>query len=236
MELEPYGIERKMYVLGIETSTAVGTIAVVRDGEVLVSETIATAMDHSSSLLPVLDRVLRGLKVSIRELDGVGIGIGPGSYTGVRVGIAFAKGLQFAMKKPLIGVCSLEAMTYSHSSFDGQICVLMDAKIEIIYWAVYEWKGRRLKIIQPPTITPIQEIQVSGQRIIFLSPDIGKYGEILRERFGRGRDIVMEVAYPQAEYVALKALERIETGAYNPEAKIEPYYLRPSTAELKFRK
>ena len=225
-----------MYVLGIETSTAMGTIAVVRDEEVLVSQTIATAMHHSSNLLPVLDRVLRGLKVSIREFDGGGIGIGPGSYTGVRVGIAFAKGLQFAMKKPLIGVCSLEAMTHSYSSFDGQICVLVDAKMEMVYWAVYERKGKRLKTIQAPTITAVEEIRVVGRGIIFLSPDIGKYGKILRERFGRGRDIVMKIAYPQAEYVALKALERIETGKYNPEAKIEPYYLRPSTAELKFRK
>ncbi len=225
-----------MYVLGVETSTAKGTIAVVRDGEVLVSETVATAMEYSSNLLPVLDRVLRGLKLSIKEFDGLGIGIGPGSYTGVRVGIAFAKGLQFAMKKPLIGVCSLEAMTYSHSSFNGQICVLVDAKMEMVYWAVYECKGKRLETIQPPTITPVEQIQVSVQRIVFLSPDIEKYGEVLRERFGRGRDIAMEVAYPQAEYVALKALERVGTGEYNLEAKIEPYYLRPSTAELKFRK
>lgn len=224
-----------MLTLGIDTATAVGSLAVARDGRVLGTETISSDAEHSAALSPALERLLERCEVSLKELDGIGVGLGPGSYTGLRVGIAFAKGLEFGLEVPLVGVPSLEAMAYTCGDFDdrhpgGTICALVDAKMGGIYAGLYRASGDEVAVVREPWVSRAEAFAVAVEGpLLFVGPDeavIGKLGAAFENAEFRE-------AHPDAAYAALRAACLLGRGKRTERfATIHPYYLRPSFAEL----
>jgi tRNA threonylcarbamoyladenosine biosynthesis protein TsaB len=220
--------------LGIDTATTVGSLALARGAQVLGTTTVTESADHSAELAPALDRVLDACAVSLDEIEAIGVGLGPGSYTGLRVGIAFAKGLEFGLGVPLAGVPSFEAIAYACRDLAGAqsatICTLVDARMGGIYAGLYRVRDGRLDVVRGPWVSKVGEftLDVEGP-VLFAGPNaavMDKLGETFKGSEFRQ-------AYPDAGYTAVRAAallsERTTTERF---ATLEPYYLRPSFAEL----
>ncbi len=238
-----------MLLLGVDTATTVGSLALARGGEVLGAKTIVEdaarrSAEHSAELGPALDSLLERCGVSLNDLTGIGVGLGPGSYTGLRVGIAFAKGLEFGLGVPLVGVPSFEAIAYACRDFGGTICALVDARMGGIYAGLFRvraglfrvraglfrTRGEGVEVVREPWVSKVGEfvLEVEGP-LLFAGPDAA-----VMEKLGalfKGADF--REAYPDAAYTALRA-EALLAGRKETQrfATIEPYYLRPSFAEL----
>lgn len=222
-----------MYCLGIDTSAAVGSVAVTFDDAPLCHQVISTNMTHSVNILPAMQKVITEAGISLKQLNAVAVGVGPGSYTGVRVGIAFAKGIAFGLKIPIAGVCSFESMLYAHKGFDGAICTLVDAKMGGTYWGAYRWNSNEIITLNKPSVSRTEDINFqSDNKILFLSPDIEKFMGTLRPKFSVSASIEFKEAFPDATYIAILGAKRLSEKDKHPEIKLEPYYLRPSMAEM----
>ena len=133
-----------MKILGIDTSTPIGSVALI-NGEHLVAEhTLNIVQAHSSRLMPAIDTVLKWGDITAAELDGCAVGTGPGSFTGIRIGIATIKSLCYALDKPIVGVSTLEAIAYNLRWNEGLICPILDARRNEVYGAIFrggdEWQ------------------------------------------------------------------------------------------------
>lgn len=133
-----------MKILGIDTSTSIGSVALI-DGEHIVAEhTLNIVQAHSSRLMPAIDTVLKWGDITAAELDGCAVGTGPGSFTGIRIGIATIKSLCYALDKPIVGVSTLEAIAYNLRWNEGLICPILDARRNEVYGAIFrggdEWQ------------------------------------------------------------------------------------------------
>jgi len=219
-----------MFFAGIDTATSVGSLALARDGEVLGAETILEDAEHSAALGPALAALLERCHVKLREVQGLGVGLGPGSYTGLRVGIAFAKGLEFGLGVPLVSVPSFEAMAYACGDFDGTICTLVDARMGGIYAGLYRVRGATVEAVREPWVVEAGEfaLEVEGP-LLFAGPD-----EAVMHKLGEGFEgAAFRQKNPDAGYTALRAAALLgERTTAERFATIEPYYLRPSFAEL----
>ena len=208
-------------------------MAVSRDGTRLCCKVISTNMTHSANILPATQKVIEEAGISLKDLDTVSVGIGPGSYTGVRVGIAFAKGIAFGLKIPIAGICSFESMLFAHKGFDGTICTLVDAKMGGTYWGAYRWNNNEIITLNNPAVSRTEDIDFNfDNKVLFLSPDIEKFIETLRSKFATPVSIDFKEAFPDAGYIAILGEKRILEKDKHPEIKLEPYYLRPSMAEI----
>lgn len=221
-----------MLSLGIDTATTVGSLALAHDGHVLGRETIVEDAEHSAELGPAVDRLLEQGGAAFKDLGAIGVGRGPGSYTGLRVGVAFAKGLEFGLRVPLVGVPSFEAIAsrVTRDDFEGTICALVDARMGGIYAGLYRVEGSTVVVVREPWVSMEGEfaLDVDGP-VLFAGPD-----EAVMHKLGAGFEhAAFRQAYPDAGYTALRAAELVEqTPPDEPFATIEPYYLRPSFAEL----
>jgi tRNA threonylcarbamoyladenosine biosynthesis protein TsaB len=224
-----------MLSLGIDTATALGSLALARDGRVLARETIAEDAEHSAELGPALDRLLEQGGAALGDVAAIGVGLGPGSYTGLRVGIAFAKGLEFGLRVPLVGVPSFEAMAArvtrdACGGFDGTICALVDARMGGIYAGLYRVHGGRVEVVREPWVFMEGQVALDVEGpLVFAGP----HEAVMRKLGTSFAKAAFRQIFPDAGYTALRAAELV--GAAPPSgrfAALEPYYLRPSFAEL----
>ena len=127
-----------MKILVIDTSPLIGSVAVI-DGDNLVAEhTLNIVQAHSSRLMPAIDGILKWSDITADTLDGCAVGIGPGSFTGIRIGVATIKSLCYALDKPIVGVSTLEAIAYNLRWTNGIICPLLDARRSEVYGAIFQ--------------------------------------------------------------------------------------------------
>ncbi|HHY40953.1 MAG TPA: tRNA (adenosine(37)-N6)-threonylcarbamoyltransferase complex dimerization subunit type 1 TsaB [Syntrophaceticus sp.] len=126
-----------MRILGIETSTPVVSIAAAEDGQVLGEFSLTTKQGHMEYLLPLIDQLLTSLKLSVRDLDGYAVSVGPGSFTSLRVGLATCKALAHAANKPVAEVPTLDVLAWGLQGTEGLICPMIPARRDEVYTAVY---------------------------------------------------------------------------------------------------
>lgn len=178
-----------MKILGIDTSTPIGSVALI-DGENIVAEhTLNIVQAHSSRLMPAIDTVLKWGDITPNDLDGCVVGIGPGSFTGIRIGVATAKSLCYAVDKPIVGVSTLEAIAYNLRWTNGIVCPILDARRREIYGGVFhggaEWQ-RLTDDLCLPVAAFLDELDnhISPDSIItFVGDGLASYGDAVRERF-----------------------------------------------------
>ncbi|MGE7676257.1 tRNA (adenosine(37)-N6)-threonylcarbamoyltransferase complex dimerization subunit type 1 TsaB [Lysinibacillus sp. NPDC094403] len=130
-----------MIWLGIETANAPLSIAVIRDGKVIAEIVQNIKLTHSAGAMPAIEEVLAKAGLQPSELDAIAVSEGPGSYTGVRIGVTLAKTLAWTLKKPLVGISSLKSLAANASLYDGFICPIFDARRGNVYTAVYKGYG-----------------------------------------------------------------------------------------------
>ncbi len=204
--------------LGIETSSAVGSLALAEDNIPVREVEIDTRLNHSARLLPVLDELLRQAGWKLGDLDGVGIGLGPGSFTGIRVGLAAGQGLAFGCSLPLIGVGSFPALVRGSSLSGGLVVPLLDGGRGRIYGARYRQDETGIRELISPRLVKPGELKdlVRGGRVI--TPD----GLRLRPHLEAAGIRQWEEASPRAREVAILAGEKFAAGEFE---LVEPIYL-----------
>ena len=122
-----------MKVLGIESASMVASAAIVEDGSLIAEYTVNHKKTHSQTLLLMIDEIVRMTEVNLQEVDGIAISAGPGSFTGLRIGSATAKGLGLALNKPLLHIPTLDAMAWQLWGCDALVCPIMDARRGQVY-------------------------------------------------------------------------------------------------------
>lgn len=147
-----------MTVLGIECSAVTASCAVLRDGELLCEAYNATRLTHSQTLMPMLQDMLRNAHLSLSEIDCFAVAAGPGSFTGLRIGIAAVKGIAMALQKPCCAVSTLEAMAYG-MPFDGVLVPCMDARCNQTYTAAFRRENGVLTRLFEDVAIPIAELE-----------------------------------------------------------------------------
>ncbi|WP_016839626.1 tRNA (adenosine(37)-N6)-threonylcarbamoyltransferase complex dimerization subunit type 1 TsaB [Ureibacillus thermosphaericus] len=175
-----------MIWLGIETSNAPLSVAIVRDGEVLSEIVQNTKSTHSVTCMPTIEEVFRKTNLKPVDIDAVAVSEGPGSYTGLRIGVTIAKTLSWTLKKPLVGISSLKVLASNVELFDGIICTMFDARRKNVYAAVY--KGKELKTIIPEHHGSLEELlqqlQEYQETIMFVGSDVKKFKEEIQSVLG----------------------------------------------------
>src|SRR5690606_17037777 len=130
-----------MIWLGIDTANTPLSVAIVKDGTILAEVNSSMAVNHSLRAMPVIEELFETVKLQPKDIDAIAVSEGPGSYTGVRIGVTIAKTLAWTLKKPLFGVSSLKVLAANALYCDGVICPIVDARRNNVYAGVYEFAG-----------------------------------------------------------------------------------------------
>lgn len=223
-----------MKILGIDTSTPIGSVALI-DGEHIVAEhTLNIVQAHSSRLMPAIDTVLKWGDITAAELDGCAVGTGPGSFTGIRIGIATIKSLCYALDKPIVGVSTLEAIAYNLRWNEGLICPILDARRNEVYGAIFrggdEW--HRLSDDSCLSIeTFLASITESGRvlplQCTFVGDGLETYADAVRTALGEGTrcaDAIFNV--PRGATVAHLGAQRLQNRDSDNYWTLVPNYVR----------
>ena len=179
-----------MRILAMDSSGLVASIAVVEEGpaeEVTVAEyTVNYKKTHSQTLLPMLDEVSQMTELDLDSIDAIAVAAGPGSFTGLRIGSATAKGLGLALQKPLIHVPTLHGLAYNLCGTDKIVCPILDARRGQVYTGIYEFDGNELVVLNDQMAVSIEELgeklQAYGREIIFLGDGVPVFREALEEK------------------------------------------------------
>lgn len=148
-----------MTLLGIDTSGKTASVAVCTEDSVLAQTTVYTKLTHSQVILPICKDVLKNAGMELSDVDGISVAMGPGSYTGLRIGIAAVKAMCFALNKKCLGVSTLEALANNVSLHKGVICAVMTARLNLVYCAVFRSDGKKIERITEDGIMPIEELK-----------------------------------------------------------------------------
>lgn len=225
-----------MKLLAIDSSGLVASVAIIEDNNLLGEYTINYKKTHSQTLLPMLDEVAKMIELDKTSLDAIAVSAGPGSFTGLRIGSATAKGLGLALNKPLIHVPTVDALAYNLWGTDKLICPLMDARRQQVYTGLYEFVENEFHILLEQCAIGIDEIiekvNAMGRPVIFLGDGIDVFAEDIKERCKVPFSFAPAGMNKQrAASVALLGKELYEKGKTVSAAEHAPDYLRLSQAE-----
>lgn len=226
-----------MKIIGIESASLVASVAVLDEETVIAEYTVNYKKTHSQTLLPMLDEIVRMTEQKLDEIDAIAVAGGPGSFTGLRIGAATAKGLGLALKKPLVSVPTLDAMAYSLFGSRDTICPIMDAKRGQVYTGLYSFgEENHLQVIRPSEAADIRDIleeaRFLGKKVIFLGDGVPVFRKVILETLGEQAVFAPpHVSRQRAAAVAALGLELYRQGKTETAAQHRPEYLRVSQAE-----
>ena len=224
-----------MKILALETSAKSVSCAVVEDGAPLASAYQCTGLTHSRTLLPMVDAMLKNADLTLEDIGAIAIAAGPGSFTGLRIGIAAVKGLAWAADKPCLGVSTLEAMAQNAAHIDGLIVGAMDARRAQIYNAVFEAKDGALTRLIPDRAISLEALadELAGEtrRITVLGDGGTLCWRYLTEHGAKCLLAPAALLYQNAVGVGLTAERAYARGEAVSAQALLPVYLRPAQAE-----
>lgn len=225
-----------MKILAIDTSGGALSAALLDGGQLKAEYLVNHGLTHSQRLMPLLDTMLKDCGVQLAEIDAFAAAKGPGSFTGLRIGVASVKALGFAENKPVVGVNTLEALCYNLPDAGGVICPMLDARNRQAFAAVYRWADGSPEELMPPQAVTVDalcgRLQELGSPVLLLGDGAATYRETLAERLGGAAKFVPpHVSLPRASSVAWAAKRALEAGAAADGKLLKPEYLRKSQAE-----
>lgn len=237
-----------MKILGIDSSGLVASVAVVENGVLLGEFTTNYKKTHSQTLLPMLDELKKMIELDLSTIDAIAISAGPGSFTGLRIGSATAKGLGLALDKPIAEVPTLEGLAYNLYSCTSLVCPIMDARRNQVYTGVYEFveaaaegagMGEHKYVLRPvmeQTAMDIHELLAEleklNRKVIFLGDGVAVYQGVIRKECPVPYSFApAHVNAQRAGSVAALGEEYYAQGRVVPAEAHQPEYLRKSQAE-----
>ena len=223
-----------MKILALESSAKAASCAVLADGVPLASAWQSTGLTHSRTLLPMVQDMLHSSELSLADMDAVAVAVGPGSFTGLRIGLATVKGLSWAAEKPCIGVSTLEGMAYPLSHLEGIIVCAMDARRSQIYNAVFLAEGGKLTRLREDRAISLEDAAADIREMDGPITIVGDGAALCHEYFiNAGIDCVLAPAHlrQQSAVGVAMAAEAAGERAAVPAQELMPVYLRLSQAE-----
>lgn len=231
-----------MLILALDSSAGSAAAAICKDGRILAEMTLDNGNKHSETLLPMSDALFRMLNLKASDVELFAVTVGPGSFTGVRIGVSLVKGLAFGRNKPCVGVSSLEALAYNLVGIDCIACPLMDARHDSFYSALFKVKNGIVERICPDALTALSELpnmfrEVEGDLPIMLLGDgavtaFDHMRSLPDSETVNGLSLApMHLCKTLGSSVAAAAVAHYENGEYCTDSALVPVYLRPSQAE-----
>jgi len=231
------GLNSEMMVLGIDTSTACGSLGLVDQERMIAEYLVNIPVTHSERLLGAVQLILREARCVLEDLDGWAISLGPGSFTGLRIGVSTVKGLAFATQKPVAGVPTLDALAYLASPTPYLICPILDARKGEVYAAFYRYeRGDVLKRMSSyQVISPEELVKKIDEKTIFIGDGARTYEGYLRNALPSLAIFPPSPLHTlHGSAVAKLGLELLQKGECLDLATFTPIYVRPSEAEIKW--
>ena len=225
-----------MKVLGIDTSTSCGSVGLIDDGEVISDYLLNVPATHSQRLLGAIELVLREAGCLIENLDGWAIALGPGSFTGLRIGVSTVKGLAFATGKPVAGVSTLDVLASQIAPTPYLICPILDARKKEVYTAFYRFEKNLIKRqSDDQAIKPEDLVRRIKEQTIFLGDGAKTYRDFFLTSLS---SLALFPSAPlhlsHGSIVARLGSELLQRGEGLDLSSFAPIYVRPSEAEMKW--
>ena len=229
-----------MPILALDTSTLVSSVAVADTDKLLAELTLETRLTHSETVMPHIEQVLAMADIDKTKLAGVAVSIGPGSFTGLRIGLASAKGMAYALDIPLIGVPTMEALACQCPVPGIYAVPLIDAQKGNAYMAVYRWEDGQLVEQQAVEVLSVDDCLArcaALDRPVILLGDAAVKKVAGRKELPQGVQIALpHIVMPRAAGTALLGLRRLAAGQAGSVMDMEPVYIRRSEAEVLWEK
>jgi len=235
-----------MKVLALETATMAGSIAIVDDDRLIGEVKVNVKVAHAERLMASIDWLLKASGVSIKEIDAFGISIGPGSFTGLRIGLSTIKGFSYSINKPIVPVSTLDAFARTIPFCTYFICPMLDARKNEVYTGLYKW-GKELceKVISETAIKPANFLRdvkkfynLKGikEPTVFMGDGAKIYKKIISDTLQTNAIFApASKMSPSASSVAEIAIEKLKEGLFPDSVSLTPFYIRKSEAEIHWK-
>lgn len=225
-----------MKILGLDSSGLVASVALVEDDNLLAEYTVNYKKTHSQTLLPMLDEIVRMIELDLQTIDAVAVAGGPGSFTGLRIGSATAKGLGLALEKPLVSVPTVDGIAYNLCGTSDLVCPLMDARRSQTYTGLYEFHGNEMEALVKQCAVGIEEIIETvnsfERDVVFLGDGVPVFSDYIKDKCKVPyRFAPAHVNKQRASALAVLAMKYYAQGECETAAAHRPDYLRLSQAE-----
>lgn len=222
-----------MKILGIDTSSQMLSIAVSEDAKILREESHLLDRKHSSLLIPKIDGLLKKLKIKIQKIDGFIVGLGPGSFTGLRIGVSTVKGFGIALEKPCIGVPSIDALALN-APHNGIIVPIIDAKRSQVYASIYRKKGDRASRLSGYLLLPVEKLMKKvEEEAVFLGDGVNLYRGTIASLHKKALFLDEIHWYPKAGNLIRLGYQRIKRCKKVDLSKLEPLYMYSRYCQIK---
>lgn len=230
-----------MKILSIDTSSNVATVAILDDNKLIGEYIINNKKTHSVKIMPMIKELMDSLEIDIKDVDLYAASIGPGSFTGLRIGIATIKSLAHVCKKQVVGVPTIDAMAYNLAYTNGLIVPIMDARRERVYTGIYKWDNSDFEVIKENDVLEIDELlnilKEKNETIIFTGDATEIYNkkivEVLNEK---ALFTPSHLSMPRASSVGALAMLKAKNNELQSCFEMVPDYLRKSQAEREYEK
>lgn len=225
-----------MRILALDSSGLVASVAIMEEEQTIAEYTVNYKKTHSQTLLPMLDEIVKMTEMDLNTIDAIAIAGGPGSFTGLRIGSATAKGLGLALGKPLIHVPTLEGLACNLYGCSSLICPIMDARRNQVYTGVYRLSEGEFQIVKEQTAIDVavlaEQLNALGEAVTFLGDGVPVYREQLEEKLTVPFTFApANMNRQRAASVGLRGFQYYREGRIETAAEHQPDYLRVSQAE-----
>ena len=224
-----------MKILALETSAVSASVAVCDDEALIAQSFQRTGLTHSATLMPMLEDMLKNAGMSLSDIDLIAVAAGPGSFTGLRIGVSAAKGLAWSLDKPCAAVSTLEAMAWQLIGMNGIVCAAMDARRQQVYNALFDLQDGKPVRLTPDRAISLEELGAELDKIKNMQILVGDGAYLCYNAFqSKGYPVQMPPAHLQFQTawgVARSALEQARLGQLTDAAGLTPNYHRLSQAE-----
>lgn len=225
-----------MKILGLDSSGIVASVAIVEDENLIAEYTVNYKKTHSQTLLPMLDELAKMTELDLDTIDAIAVAAGPGSFTGLRIGSATAKGLGLALKKPLVEIPTVDALAYNLYDANALICPIMDARRSQVYTGIYCFQDHKLVTLEEQMAVPVAELieklNERGKAVIFLGDGVPVFAKTIEETLKVPYSFApAHVNKQRAAAVATLAQLYVKEGKVVTAMEHVPEYLRVSQAE-----
>jgi len=222
----------EVYILNIETSTKACSVALHKNGELIVSrEDVTTNFSHSEKLLKFISKLFSDAKLSLSDLDAIAVSMGPGSYTGLRIGVSTAKGLCYGLDIPLISISTLKAMSFGMAlEIKADLyCPMIDARRMEVYSAFFDINNTEVRKIQADIIDENSYKKELEKKVVFF----GDGSEKIKEKIRHKNAMFISDIHPSAKNMGLLSYQKFTESLFEDLAYFEPFYLKDFVAGRK---
>jgi len=230
-----------LYVLGIESATPVASVAVAGEGGILAERMVLNRRTHSVNLLPMLKATLEESEIDRKKLSGIAVSGGPGSFTGLRIGMTTAKALAWVWGLPVVGISTLTALAHPLAGSGGLVCPILNARKNEVYTAIYDCRSEIVKCLKgPAAVGPAQLAEILleyRQPVTLVGDGVAVYGSQLRDALGEMVKFApLAASFPRGGAIAELGLAALREGRGIHPSILQPEYIRPSEAEVNWQK